>query len=153
MLPARPLVIGAGNLFAGDDAAGRLVAHLLADKAVGFDVAETTGNAAELIKLLEGVARIIIVDACRSGAAPGTLHRFDAAEGPLPAYMSTVSSHGLGVAAAIELARVLGYLPADCIVYAIEGSCFEPGAEISPSVRDAAAGLATSISEQLEPTI
>ena len=45
-----------------------------------------------------------------------------------------MSSHGLGLHQAIELARALGQLPGRCVVYAIEGASFEAGAPLSPAV-------------------
>jgi hydrogenase maturation protease len=53
-----------------------------------------------------------------------------------------LSTHGFGLAEAIELARALGGLPPRCVVYAIEGSSFEEGAALSPPVVAAAAEVA-----------
>lgn len=129
-----PLVIGVGNDFAGDDAAGRLVARAL-EGAAGFDVAETHGAAADIVTLMEGRGRVLIVDACRSGAAAGTLHRLDATAGDLPGWLRSVSSHGIGVAEAVALARVLGILPPRVEVWAIEGRAFCTGDEITDAVQ------------------
>jgi hydrogenase maturation protease len=48
------------------------------------------------------------------------------------------SSHAFGVLEAIELSRALDTLPEEFIVYGIEGSCFEEGAEMSEKVEAAA---------------
>ncbi|RYH10805.1 hydrogenase maturation protease [Tropicimonas sp. IMCC6043] len=131
---ARPLVIGVGMPMAGDDAAGRLVAQRLAGNDRGFDIAECQGMAADLVLLFEGRARVLVVDACRSGAAPGTLLRFDAITGTLPASPRAVSSHGSGVEEAIRLGRALGVLPERCDLWAIEGADFSLGAAMTPAV-------------------
>jgi len=141
----RPLVVGIGNPLAGDDAAGRFVARQLSAHDVPFDVAESSGDAADLLPLLQARDDVIIVDACHSGAKPGTVFRFNSASSPLPARMNCFSSHGFGLAAGIELARALGALPSRCLVYAIEGSCFEVGAAISPAVLNAASHLVDEI--------
>lgn len=130
----KPLLIGVGNDFAGDDAAGRLVARAL-DGADGFDVAETHGAAADIVTLMEGRSRVLIVDACRSGAASGTLHRLDAVAGDLPGWLRSVSSHGIGVAEAVSLARILGSLPETVEVWAIEGSAFCTGDPVTDAVQ------------------
>jgi hydrogenase maturation protease len=71
----------------------------------------------------------------RSGAAPGTVHRFEVAERPLPAGLrSSTSTHAVGIGEAIELARALGRLPSRLVVYAVEGQCFEAGATLSGAV-------------------
>jgi hydrogenase maturation protease len=51
-----------------------------------------------------------------------------------------VSSHGLGLADTVALARVLNAAPRDIIVYAVEGASFAAGATMTPEVSAAAAG-------------
>jgi len=144
----RPLVIGVGNDFAGDDAAGRLVVRRLRG-AEGVDLAECHGAAADLVTLMEGRERVLIVDACRSGAAPGTLHRLDAGAGDLPPWLRSVSSHGIGLAEGVALARVLGVLPPRVEVWAIEGADFSTGAAVSAAVADCVAEVCAAIPEHL----
>ncbi len=131
----RHIVVGIGNPDRGDDGAGRAVARLL--KGVlpaNVTVAEQDGESASLIALLEDAASAILIDACVSGRAAGTVRRFDAGVAPLPEAKFSVSTHGLGLAEAVELARALGQLPARCIVYAIEAASFEDGDSLSPAV-------------------
>ena len=139
-----PLVIGVGNDFAGDDAAGRLVARGLAG-ARGVDVTECHGAAADLVTLMEGRERVVIVDACRSGAAAGTLHRLDANTGDLPGWLRSVSSHGIGVAEGVALARLLGSLPARVEIWAIEGATYAVGDPVSPDVAAAVAKVVADL--------
>ncbi len=131
-----PLVIGVGNDFAGDDAAGRLVVRAL-EGAAGIDVAETHGAAADIVTLMEGRDRVLIVDACTSGAPPGTVHKLDAVAGDLPGWLRSVSSHGIGVAEAVALARVLDSLPPRVEVWAIEGTAFCTGDAVTGDVQAA----------------
>jgi len=133
----RPLLIGVGMPFAGDDEAGRLVAERLAAHDQPFDIAETQGIAADLVLLFEDRARVLIVDACQSGAPPGTIHRIDATGGALPPYLGSVSSHGIGAGEAIRLAEALGLLPRRCDLWAIEGTDFTLGAPLSRTVAEA----------------
>lgn len=136
--PARCLVLGVGNLDRGDDAAGRVVARRLRGALpTEIEVAEVNGETAMLLEKLDGAADAYLVDACASGAPPGTIRRFDLHDAPLPQGLFGLSTHGLGLAEAIELARALGQLPPRCILYAIEGACFDVGASLSPSVADA----------------
>ncbi|MCB1505301.1 MAG: hydrogenase maturation protease [Hyphomicrobiaceae bacterium] len=148
MALTRPLVIGIGNPLAGDDAAGRLVARQLAARTVEFDVAEADGEATRLMSLLGGRKRVVIVDACRSGAPVGTVLKFEAHERPLPVDLSTLSSHGVGLAEAIEFARMLGGLPQHCTVYAIEGACFDLGQMVSQPVLASVDSLAALLREE-----
>ncbi|MEZ5727107.1 MAG: hydrogenase maturation protease [Burkholderiaceae bacterium] len=129
----RPLVIGIGEPMRGDDAFGRRVAQALAAmNDARVDVVECRGAADALLELFEGRDRVVIVDACRSGEMPGTMTRFDATTGPLPAVLDAASTHGFGLAAGIELARSLGRLPRACIVLAVVGEDFGVGRRLSP---------------------
>ncbi|WP_026372264.1 hydrogenase maturation protease [Thioalkalivibrio thiocyanoxidans] len=126
-----PLVIGIGNPWRGDDGIGHAVVDALAG-APGLATAKSHGEPAELMELWQGHDPVILVDAIVTGAAPGTLHRLDARE-PLPR-AARYSSHGIGLAEAVELARSLGELPRTLIVHGIEPACLEDGAGLSPDI-------------------
>lgn len=79
---------------------------------------------------------VIVVDAVMTGAPVGTVQAWDGRQ-PLISYRTVASTHGLGIAEAIELARVLNRLPTRLQVYGIEGGGFECGAEVSPQVQRA----------------
>jgi len=137
--PQRRLVIGIGNEDRGDDAIGPVVARRLRDRVPdGVGVLERDGEATRLLELLAAADEAYLVDAAVAGAAPGTIRRLDPIDVPLPRTLFAVSSHGLGLAEAIELARALGSLPRRLVVYAIEGADFAPGAPLSPAVAAAA---------------
>ena len=135
-----PLVIGIGNTFRSDDGVGVWVAQRLRRQASrGVSILEATGEGGALLEAWKGAASVFLVDAMRSGAVPGTIHRFDAAVEPIRAKFFRTSSHAFGVGEAIELARALNQLPPHLIVYGIEGANFGPGVEISAVVLHAAA--------------
>ena len=147
----RPVIIGIGNMERGDDAAGRQVARLLRHMLAGrADIVEQDGEATTILARLEGAKTAYLIDACMSKAPPGTVHRIDAAEGALPLSSSDLSSHGFGLASAIELARTLGQLPPQTIVFAIEAESFEPGAPLSKDVADATVIVADRIRLEIE---
>jgi hydrogenase maturation protease len=148
------VVIGVGNPDRGDDAAGLAVARQLRNGVVatpGLDpgispavrlrIVEHSGEATTLILQMDGAERAFLIDACVSGAAPGTVHRFDVSSTAMPAFASGVSTHGFGLAAGVELARALRVLPRHSIVYAIEGASFEAGVPLSPPVAAAVADV------------
>lgn len=130
------LVIGIGNEFRGDDGVGIAVARRLAAHACPqVRIVETDGASANLLELWEGAACVIVVDAVRSGAPPGTIHRFDGRTALPPARFFYASTHALGVAEAIGLARALKRLPPSLIVYGIEGKQFDSSLTLSPEVQ------------------
>jgi hydrogenase maturation protease len=114
-------IIGIGSPF-GDDAAGLEVARILAQEPpTDCEVIVVDRPGASLIELLDGIDAAILIDAVRSGRPSGTLHQFsfDDLE---RCGVHFVSSHELGVAASIQLARKLGRAPAWGRVLGIEVS-------------------------------
>jgi len=148
--PPRRVVFGLGNPARGDDGAGRLVACLLRDAVPdGVAVIEQDGDAASLVPMLHADDAVWLVDACCSGASAGAIRRLNCAAGETPPSAATQSSHGLGVAEAIALARALGSLPRRCVLFAIEGADFTAGASASPAVQAAAQEVAARIAAEL----
>jgi hydrogenase maturation protease len=78
-------------------------------------------------------AVVNVAAAIRSGP-PGSYRRFHAAAAALPAGLGETSTHGFGVAHAVELARALGALPLCCLVYAIGAHAFEHHAPLCDAV-------------------
>lgn len=143
-------VIGVGNELRGDDAVGLAVVRSLDGSLEGVRVLECEGEPVSLLSAWEGCTRAIVVDATQSSATPGTIRRIAAHEGPLPASLSRSSSHLLGVADAIELARALGRLPERTIVYGIEGASFAAGTELSEPAAAAVERVVAAIRRELE---
>ena len=96
-----PLIIGVGNPFRGDDAAGLRVVEALG---LSSTVLEHDGEPASLIALWDGHDEVVLIDAVTSGGEPGIVIEIDAATSILPAGLCN-STHALGPAEAIELAR------------------------------------------------
>jgi len=150
MADGRRLIVAIGNPDRGDDAIGCEVARLLRGRLpAGVMLLHRRGEATAILERLEGAEVALLVDAALPDAEPGKVHRFDVAERALPSGLAELSSHGLGPAQALELARALGTLPRRCIVYAIEGRGFEPGAPLSPEAARAAVEVAELILDEL----
>ena len=151
----RVLVIGVGNPFAGDDAAGLRAAGRLRELSGGaFRVIEHTGEGAGLMSCWSDADAVVLIDAVRLGREPGTaageVHRFDAALQPLPAFMFRHSTHAFGLAEAVELARALGQLPRRLVVYAIGGANFTAGAQLSAAVERRLPAIADEILQEVQ---
>lgn len=147
---AKVLVVGIGNPDRGDDGIGPLVVRRLAGR-VSKDVSimERPGDALALIDDWSGHDTVILVDAAAPASTPGRIHRIDLLEEELPVDVSLSSTHAFGVADAVRLARALGLLPRQLIVYAIEGASFDHGAPISREVAAAFDDVVTRVAEEL----
>jgi hydrogenase maturation protease len=143
------MVIGVGNRWRRDDEAGLAVAQLLADR-LPVEVLEREGEPAGLIEAWNGAEALWLVDAVSSTAPPGTIHRIDAAEQELPSELFRASTHHLGLAEAVELARALGRLPARVVFYGIEGGSFDAGEGLTPAVEEAVRQVAEAIRKEVE---
>lgn len=148
------LVIGAGNDCRQDDGFGIAVAREMARRNLpGVRVLELSGEGGSILAALTGQEAVYLVDAVRSGAEPGDLHRLDAGEGPIPTDFFHYSSHDFAMAEALEMARVLGRLPAVTVVYGVEGEHFEHGIGLSGPVQDQVPRVADRIQEELSGPI
>lgn len=144
-------VIGLGNVSRGDDAAGVLAARLVRELSGGMiDVHESDAGGAALPELMEGADRVILIDAARCGRLPGTVYRLDASAGRIAREDFPCSTHDMGLADAIELARALGTLPKQVIVYGIEAGSMEAGADPADAVRLAVEEVARRILDEQE---
>jgi hydrogenase maturation protease len=135
-------VIGIGNRLRGDDAAGVIAAERLRAAAPTATIMELEGEPISLLECWEGEETVVLIDAVVSGSEAGTVHRIDPLAAPLPDYLSRTSTHAIGLADVIELARALDRLPRRLVVLGIEGLRFEAGEGLSP---EAEAGVAQAV--------
>jgi hydrogenase maturation protease len=135
MSKARVVVIGIGNPYRRDDAAGLVIAQRLRQKAPAHvTVMEHEGEPTALLEAWRDAGAVVLIDAVFSGAEAGTIHRLDAQADAIPQELFRYSTHAVSVAEAIELARVLDQLPPKLVVYGIEGKDFCAGVGLSPEV-------------------
>ncbi|HBX69298.1 MAG TPA: hydrogenase maturation protease [Chloroflexi bacterium] len=147
---AKTLIIGVGNEFRGDDAVGLIVARRLAAlKLPEVSVIEQSGEGADLIGAWWGAECVYLIDAVSAQGLAGSTYRFEAQDEPLPAETFGVSSHALGVAIAIEMARSLGQLPPKLVVFGIEGGNFDLGNGLSAMVQQAAENVIRRLLQEI----
>lgn len=104
----RTRVVGIGQPVAGDDGVGHAVLDALAAQDLPDDVELVRlREASALLPLLEQAGDVIIVDALVGAGDTGRVVVLETHELSSRA-LSAVSSHGLGVVQALELARALG---------------------------------------------
>lgn len=133
------LVAGLGQRDSGDDAIGPDVAAEVESLGLPGVTVIRQSDPLALLDAPDGAALadlVIVIDAIRSGQPPGTLHVVDAARGPLPEWTGA-STHAFGLAAAVELARALGRLPARLVIVGVAAGQFRLGEPLSPAVRAA----------------
>jgi hydrogenase maturation protease len=138
LLKRNILLIGIGNEFRNDDAAGLHVARRLKNYLPeDVEVIETSGEGAALLELWKSSDKVFAVDAVNSGNKAGRIYRFDGLSEILPAKFFNYSSHSFSITEAVEVGRKLNQLPCQFIIYGIEGKNFEQGIGLSKEVEDA----------------
>lgn len=127
-------MIGVGNRFRRDDGVGPAVLDALADRVPPGALVESDGEPARLLDLWDGVDRVVVVDAARTGAPPGACGVFTVADDrDLPAGRPT-SSHSAGLGEAWRLGRALDRLPGELVVVTVEVGDLGDGPGLSPEV-------------------
>lgn len=132
------VVIGCGNLLRGDDAVGPLLVRRLAEVGMPAGVRLVDGGTAgmDTAFAMRGARRVLLVDAARTGAAPGTVFRLPGEElTDLPLHLA--QPHAVRWDQALAFGRWLlgdGY-PTHIVVYLIEAGQLTPGADLTPAVR------------------
>lgn len=131
------LIVGVGNEYRGDDAIGLLAARRIrALNLPGVSTIECRGEASGLVNGWKDVQAVFVIDAVYSGQKTGTIHQWNVTHESLPVDLFSASSHSLGVAQAIELARAMNLLPPVMIVYGIEAKQFDYQTGVSPELYD-----------------
>lgn len=146
-------VIGVGNPWRGDDAVGLLAARRLRDQLdLSVEVMEAEGDGLALLDLMEGADHVLFIDAVMGGGRPGTCVRLDASTECRWGPVVPSSTHAMGIAEAIELARALERLPKQVVVYGIEIESVESGVPLSPAVCDGLDVVIEMVMKDIERT-
>ena len=93
----------------------------------------------DLLGLWDDADLAVVIDAVRTGAEPGTVRLIELGiqpsadpQGPTPSAGS--STHGIGLAGVLRLARAIGRAPERVVVVGIEGRDFGQGEGLTPEV-------------------
>lgn len=136
----RIVVVGMGNTLRQDDGVGcRVVERLLAragrPDGLPAEVTLLDGGVLglELLAYLEGATHWLLIDAVRTGAAPGSLVRLagDAIPAKLPLKLSL---HEAGVLDLLAMARLRNTVPPHLVLWGVEPATVAWSTELTPVV-------------------
>jgi hydrogenase maturation protease len=145
------LIVGIGSPH-GDDQIGWAVVDRLRPRLCAGAAAHKSTGGTDLLELLEGKDRAILVDASAPSGDPGTVRRFDWPSAELEA-TSLLSSHGIGLVEILRLAEVLGRLPTHVTIYAVEAHEIMPGKALGWLARLSVNTVIESIEGQINSLI
>jgi hydrogenase maturation protease len=155
--PTRPLVIGVGNRFRGDDGVAGVVLDTLAAM-VGVveraDLIELDGEPTRLVDAWEDRMRVAVVDAVHApDMSPGELVVLSGSDALDPVSVARwscgVSGHSAGLGEALRLGSVMQRLPAELCVVGVVAASLEYGTELTQPVAAAVPGAVAAVIERL----
>ncbi len=130
------LILGIGNLIMTDDGIGVHAVHLLKERyRFPRDVTVLDGGTLglDLLHYLEGVERLLIIDAMETGGPPGTIRRLAGEDIPI-AFETRMSPHQMGLKDLLAVSRLRGIEPREMVLLGVQPEDIGMGMELSPPV-------------------
>jgi hydrogenase maturation protease len=146
------LVLGVGNPILSDDGVGIHVARELKKRKLpGVDVEELAASGLELLDVVRGYDKVVIIDAIQTTKGkPGELHVLE--EKDFEKSIHGSSPHGINIATALALGRKLvpNEMPRDVIFFAIEAEDLVNVSEkLTPKVAKALPRIVEQVKKEL----
>ena len=145
------LVLGLGNTIMTDDGIGPKVIEQLQQNAglpEGVVLLDGGTLGLDLLPHLEGVQRLIIVDAVEIGQLAGTCVRFAGDDVPM-ALETKLSPHQMGMKDLLAVARLMGQLPDEIVLIGVQPACLEMDTELTPPIAAALPTLVAMVQAEL----
>ncbi len=149
------LVLGLGNPLRGDDGVGARVVAELERRGLPEGVKALDGGIGglDLLQIVEGWERVVIVDAAEVGGetgeiAPGQFVRFSPDQAHLSEAAEHFSPHHAGLAEVLALARALERRLPRIVVFGVQPKQVGWGQGLSPDVENALPPLVDAVLEE-----
>ncbi len=130
------MIIGVGNELLKDEGVGVHVVRALRENpspgGVELEIIDG-GTSPYIFDLIEGVDRLIVIDAVKDGGEPATVYRF-APEDVIAGHKNLLSLHEVGLLENLRLLEQLGARPKDTVIIGVEPKEIDWGLELSPEV-------------------
>jgi len=144
----KTLIVGVGNPILSDDGVGIHIARRLREKGIpGVDVEELPASGLELLDMVLGYDRVVIIDAIvTEGGTPGQFYIME--EDDFERTVHGASPHGINIATALALGRQLvnDRMPTETQFIAIEAADI---VNVSESMTPAVAAAVQSVVDKV----
>jgi hydrogenase maturation protease len=133
------LILGLGNPLLGDEGIGMRIIEELEGQRLPDDVMVLQGGTAglDLLGLMEGYRRVIVIDAADMGRPSGHVTRFTPSDVRFKTADALLSPHQMGVGEVLALAETLDLPLPELVIIGIQPGRIEAGAGLSPEVENA----------------
>ncbi|AFV12457.1 hydrogenase maturation protease [Thermacetogenium phaeum DSM 12270] len=148
----KKIVVGIGNLLLKDDGVGVHVIRALEGKSLSPEVELIDGGTAgcDLLPLLAGAEKIIVVDALQGGGPPGAIYRLTPEDCGRQSGDGTISLHDLGILVAFHDLQMLEGKPVPAVIIGVEPGEIGVGMELTPQVKATIPRVLELIEQELE---
>ena len=135
----------------GDDGVGIHAVRELAKRTLpaGVDVVDGATAGLDLLRLMEGYAKVLIIDAVDAGEEPGSILRFTPEDITTQAVNFAVSLHQTKVLKVLELATCVGQPLPPTVVYGVQVKEMGWSTELSPTVQARLDSLVEAVVEEV----
>ncbi len=147
----RTLILGVGNLILSDDGVGIHAVRLLQEKVIFDESVQVIDGGTcglDLLQYLEGIDRLIVLDAAKPDHSPGKITRITGEK--VPAYLSIKTSpHEIGLPELLFAAKLSDIYPKEVIIFCVEAHSLDTGIELSPLVESQVENLIQQVQAEI----
>ena len=146
------LVASLGNPLVADDGVGLAVIKKLEQRELpaGVRLADLGTDLLALSSHLDGIDKVILIDAINFNGEPGELRRFDYRKLQAADGVEMKTAHGVNPLDALALLAAAGILKCEVILLGCQPETLELGASLSPAVAAAVAKLIELVEAELK---
>jgi hydrogenase maturation protease len=135
--PKKNILMALGNPLLSDEGVG---VHILGEieKHIPpprpFDLLDSGNSSMRVLHNLKGHEKAVFVDCALMGVKPGEMKRFLPEEAFSAKQIQGFSLHEGDLMKTLELAKMLGDLPEQVVIFGIQPASLEPGEKLSPAL-------------------
>ena len=150
-MPRSILILGLGNPLRGDDGIGPRVIEELTRRELpeGATALDAGSGGLDLLQVLEGWKRAVIVDAADIGREPGQFARFTPDEARFVGSQDTTSLHNAGLAEVLALADAVGQSLPKLVIFGVQPEKTDWGEGLSEVIEATLPGLVDAVLDEV----
>jgi hydrogenase maturation protease len=149
--PPKIVILGVGNLLLSDEGVGVHVANELLKTNLPPEVSVIEGgtDGFRLLNIITEADRLIVIDALKGDAPPGSIYRFDIGEVQNAPTGFKTSVHQIGILEVLDLSELIGKTPHTTVI-GIEPKSLEMGMDLSPEIKTKIPKIIQLVLDELE---
>jgi hydrogenase maturation protease len=136
MTTDKTLIVGIGNMLCCDEGVGvQVIQQMEFMELPGhIELLDMGTSTMDLISHLEGVKKLIVIDAMRTGGTPGAIYKCKP-EDLMPKGEEPISLHEVGLLETLTMAKQMG-MEIETVIIGVEPKVIDWGLELSEEVKE-----------------